>query len=48
MIQDIDIRVEGKRLDISVSIGVTTKLSNSFIEVVKLADKGLYTTKQSG
>jgi len=47
-IEEIVINVEGKNLNISVSIGVTTNLSSSFNEMIKLADSGLFQAKEAG
>ena len=47
-IQEIDISIDGNKLDVSVSIGMTTNLATSFNEMIKLADKGLYEAKEGG
>ena len=47
-IEEIAIKVEEEKIDISVSIGVTTNLSSSFNEMIKLADKGLFQAKEAG
>ncbi len=47
-IEKIEIEANYKKLNISVSIGVTTSLSSSFNEMIKLADKGMYQAKEAG
>ncbi|MDH3326508.1 MAG: diguanylate cyclase [Gammaproteobacteria bacterium] len=47
-IEKIQIEVEGKVLEVSVSIGVTKDLSSSFNDMIKIADKGMFQAKEAG
>ncbi len=47
-VEDIELYVEGERVRIAVSIGVTTKLAGSLDEMLQLADSAVYEAKNNG
>jgi diguanylate cyclase (GGDEF)-like protein len=47
-VASIELKSKGKRVPLTVSIGVTTALGGSFADMIELADQAVYRAKESG